>query len=65
MPCRHSIIPSTLIRRRAEIAGRIECHKGAVNQLILDLADVDHTQRLLALDIDLEEIEPKLVPPRN
>lgn len=56
---------NALIRKRAEIAGQIECHQDALNQLIVDLDNVDHTLRLFAPDIDLEEIEPKPVPPRN
>jgi hypothetical protein len=56
---------NALIRKRAEIAGQIECHQDTLNQLIVDLDNVDHTLRLFAPDIDLEEIEPKPVPPRN
>lgn len=58
-------IINALIRKRAEIAGQIECHQDALNQFVVDLDNVDHTLRLFARDIDLEEIEPKPVPPRS
>ena len=56
---------NALIRKRSEIAGQIECHQDALNQLDVDLDNVDHALRLFAPDIDLETIEPKPVPPRN
>lgn len=52
-------------RKRAEITDQIECHQDALNQPVADLDNVDHTLRFSAPDIDLEEIEPKPVPPRN
>ena len=54
-----------LIRKRAEIAGQIECHQDALNQLIVDLDNVGHTLRLFAPEIYLEEIAHKPIPPRN
>lgn len=56
---------NALIRKRAEIAGHIDCDQDALNQLIVDLDGVDHALRLFARHIDLEEIEPKPVPLRN
>ncbi len=56
---------SALIRKRAEIAGRIEHTQTTLRQLIIDLDNLDHTIRLFVPDIDLEEIRPKPLPPRN
>ncbi len=60
-----SHVVSALIRRRAEIAGQIEHTQTSLRQLIIDLDNLDHTLRLFAPDIDLEEIRPKPLPPRN
>jgi hypothetical protein len=54
-----------LIRKRAEIAGKIEATQMQVRQLIIDIDNVDATIRLFKPDIDLEEIKPKLLPPRH
>jgi hypothetical protein len=56
---------SALIRKRAEIAGQIEHAQTTLRQLIIDLDNLDHTIRLFRPDIDLEEIRPKPLPPRN
>ena len=56
---------SGLIRKRAEIAGRLEVAHNQVRQLIIDLDAVDATIRLFAPDIDLAEIKPKPLPPRH
>jgi hypothetical protein len=54
-----------LIRKRAEIAGRIEATQMQLRQLVIDIDNVDATIRLFQPDIDLEEIRPKPLPPRH
>jgi hypothetical protein len=56
---------AALIRKRAEIAGQIEHAQTTLRQLIIDLDNLDATIRLFKPDIDLEEIHPKPLPPRN
>jgi hypothetical protein len=56
---------SGLIKKRAEIAGRIEHSQATLRQLIIDLDNLDHTIRVFDPDIDLVEIKPKPLPPRH
>lgn len=56
---------SGLIRKRAEIAGRVEHMQDQLRQLVIDLDNVDATIRLFDPDIDLAEIKPKPLPPRH
>jgi|SRR5579883_1095054 len=56
---------SGLIRKRKEIAGRIEDVQLTMRQLIIDLDNIDATIRLFQPDIDLEEITPSPLPPRH
>ena len=56
---------SGLLRKRAELAGRLEHHQATVRQLFMDLDNVDATIRMFAPDIDLDEIKPKPLPPRH
>ena len=56
---------STLLRKRAEIAGRIEHHQTLLRQRIIDLDNLDATLRLFEPDIDLDDIKPKPFPPRE
>ena len=58
-------VVTALVRKRAEIAGRIEHTQTALRQLIIDLDNLDATIRLFKPDIDLEEIRPKPLPPRH
>ena len=58
-------VVTALIRKRAEIAGKIEHTQTALRQLIIDLDNLDATVRLFKPDIDLEEIKPKPFPPRH
>ena len=58
-------VVTALIRKRAEIAGRIEHTQTALRQFIIDLDNLDATIRLFKPDIDLEEIQPKPFPPRH
>ena len=54
-----------LIRKRAELAGLLEHHQSEVRRLIIDIDNLDATIRLFAPDIDLAEIKPKPLPPRQ
>jgi len=54
-----------LVRKRGEIAGRLEHAQTTVRQLVIDLDMLDATIRLFAPDIDLDEIRPKPLPPRH
>lgn len=54
-----------LIRKRAELAGQIEHDQTVLRQHIIDLDNLDATLRLFVPDIDLEDIKPKPLPPRN
>ena len=56
---------SGLIKKRAELAGRIEAAQIAVRQLVIDLDHVDATIRVFDPDIDLEDVRPKPLPPRH
>lgn len=54
-----------LIRKRAEIAGKIEHEQSVLRQLIIDLDNIDAALRIFKPDIDLEEIRPQPLPPRS
>jgi hypothetical protein len=56
---------SGLIRKRAEIAGQLEAAQNALRMLIIDLDNLDAAIRIFDPDIDLAEIRPKPLPPRN
>lgn len=56
---------SGLVRKRAEMAGQLEHYQTVVRQLIIDLDNVDATLRIFQPDIELSEIRPKALPPRN
>ena len=58
-------VVTALVAKRAEIAGRIEHTQTSLRQLIIDLDNLDATLRLFKPDIDLEDIRPKPLPPRN
>lgn len=60
-----SHVVTALIRKRGEIAGRIEHTQTQLRQLVIDLDNLDATLRLFKPDIDLEEIRPKPLPPRH
>ena len=61
----HEHVLSGLVRKRAEIAGRLEAAQDQVRQLILDVDAVDATIRLFAPDMDLAQIRPKPLPARH
>jgi hypothetical protein len=54
-----------LLRKRAEIAGKLEHAQTIVRQLVIDLDSLDTTIRLFSPDIDLEDVRPKALPPRH
>lgn len=54
-----------LMRKRAELAGKLEHHQAVVRQTMIDLDNIDATLRMFAPDIELDEIKPKPLPPRH
>ena len=56
---------SALIRKRAELAGRIEHLQDELRQAVIDLDNVDHTIHLFDPSIELQEIKARPVPPRH
>ncbi len=58
-------VVTALIRKRGEIAGRIEHAQTVLRQLIIDLDNLDATLRLFVPDIELEDIKPRPLPPRH
>lgn len=56
---------SGLMRRRAELAGKLEHHQAVARQVIIDLDNIDATIRMFEPDIELDEIKPKPLPPRH
>ncbi len=58
-------VVTALIKKHAEIVGRIEHTQTELRQLIINLENIDAAIRLFEADIDLEEIRPKPFPPRN
>jgi hypothetical protein len=60
-------VPSTataaLIRKRAELAGRIEHARSELDVMLADLAALDTTLRLFDPEIRLAQIKPKPYPP--
>jgi len=56
---------SGLMRKRAEIAGKIEHHQSMLRQFIIDLDNIDAAIRIFDPDIDLAEIRPQPLPPRS
>lgn len=57
-------VVSGLLRKRAEIAGKIEGAQAELRQLLIDLDNVDYTIRIFRPAIDLEDVRPKPLPPR-
>jgi hypothetical protein len=56
---------SGLVKRRGELAGEIENTQTKLNMLIIDLNNLDATIRIFKPDIDLLEVKPLVLPPRN
>lgn len=54
-----------LIRKRSEIAGKIEANQRDLRQLVTELDAVDSTLRIFDPDIDVCDIDPKPVPVRH
>lgn len=54
---------NALIRKRAEIAGRLEYHLAEARKAEDDLASVDHTLAMFAAGIRPQEIKPKRFRP--
>jgi hypothetical protein len=56
---------SALVKKRAELAGRIEHLQDQLRQAVIDLDNVDHTIHLFDPTIELLEIKSRPVPPRH
>ena len=56
---------NALVRKRSEIAGRIEHLQDELRQAVIDLDNVDHTIHLFDPTIELLEIKSRPVPPRH
>ncbi|MDF1732960.1 MAG: hypothetical protein P1U49_15755 [Minwuia sp.] len=56
---------SGLLRERSELAGEIEPAQDKLRQLLIDLGSIDHTIRDFDPDIDLRDVRPKPMPPRQ
>lgn len=53
-----------LLRKRAEIAGKIEATHRQLNDLVADLDYLDHAIRIMDPDCDVSLTKPKPFPPR-
>lgn len=56
---------TALIRKRAELAGRLAHHQALVRQLLIELAEMDASIRIFAPNINAQSIMPKVYPPRD
>ena len=56
---------SGLMRKRAEITGKIEYTQRTLNELIIDLDHLDHTIRLIDPDADISLSKSKQYPIRH
>ena len=61
----HDNIVSGLLRRRQEIADKLEIVQGQVRQLVLDLDALDSTLRLFRPDVEIGVVRIKPVPRRH
>ena len=54
-----------LIRKRAEIAGKIEHLQDELRSLVIELDNVDHVIHIFDPSIELKGIKSRPVPPRH
>ncbi|OJU94726.1 MAG: hypothetical protein BGO06_22305 [Shinella sp. 65-6] len=54
-----------LLRKRAELAGRIQAFHEEAGRLIADLDHIDRTLRIFDPEIDFQELPVRLLPPPN
>lgn len=54
-----------LLRKRAELAGRIQAIHEEAGRLIADLDHIDRTLRIFDPEIDFQELPVRLLPPPN
>jgi hypothetical protein len=56
---------SGLLKKRAELAGRIDRHQSELVAMLSDLSAIDSALRIFDPEIDLAEITMKPMPPRH
>jgi len=61
----HPNVLHALIRKRAEIAGRIEHLQDEMRAAVIDLDNIDASIHIFDPDVELEEIRSGPVPPRH
>ena len=54
-----------LMRKRAELAGKLEAAQNTVRSLIIDLDNIDASILIFNPDAQLEAIKPMRLPPKN
>jgi hypothetical protein len=60
-----SHVITALVKKRAELAGRIEHLQDRLRQAVIDLDNVDATIHLFDPTVELAEIKARPVPPRH
>ena len=63
--CENPNVMHALIRKRAEVAGKIEANQQELRGLVAELDALDSTLRIFDPDIDVCDIDPKPVPVRH
>ena len=58
-------VVTALRSKRAELAGRIDALQDQLREAMIAVDHVDCTLRMFVPEIDLDEIKPKPLPPRN
>jgi hypothetical protein len=61
----HPNVLHALIRKRSEIAGRIEKLQEEMRKAIVDLDSIDASIHIFDPELELTKIKPKPVPPRH
>lgn len=61
----HPNVLHALIRKRSEIAGRIEHLQDEMRKAIADLDNIDASIHIFDPELELTKIKPKPVPPRH
>jgi len=58
-------VVSGLIRKRAELTGKIDAMQTELRQMLIDLDNLDATLHIFAPDVALVAIKPKPLPPKH